>query len=130
MWSIPKFGNGNQQNIFVDLSSDEERRRMRCQDLSNAIAEMSKNCTREILLEPIQIDKFSISLEKLKNKYEGMLQLSCILSQDDVMEFAEELFENKSCTVLFNLKVLGLHAFFKMDEENLKFKFILTYKEI
>ncbi len=28
-----------------------------------------------------------------------MLQLSCILSQDDVMEFAEELFENKSCTV-------------------------------
>ncbi len=49
-----------------------------------------------------------------------MLQLSCILSQDDVMEFAEELFENKSCTVLFNLKVLGLHAFFKMDEENLK----------
>ncbi len=42
MWSIPKFGNGNQQNIFVDLSSDEERRRMRCQDLSNAIAEMSK----------------------------------------------------------------------------------------
>ncbi len=24
MWSIPKFGNGNQQNIFVDLSSDEE----------------------------------------------------------------------------------------------------------
>ncbi len=31
---------------------------------------MSKNCTREILLEPIQIDKFSISLEKLKNKYE------------------------------------------------------------
>ncbi len=28
----------------------------------------------------------------------------CILSQDDVMEFAEELFENKSCTVLFNLK--------------------------
>ncbi len=63
----------------------------------------------------IQIDKFSISLEKLKNKYEGMLQLSCILSQDDVMEFAEELFENKSCTVLFNLKVLGLHAFFKMD---------------
>ncbi len=49
MWSIPKFGNGNQQNIFVDLSSDEERRRMRCQDLSNAIAEMSKNCTREIL---------------------------------------------------------------------------------
>ncbi len=122
MWSIPKFGNGNQQNIFVDLSSDEERRRMRCQDLSNAIAEMSKNCTREILLEPIQIDKFSISLEKLKNKYEGMLQLSCILSQDDVMEFAEELFENKSCTVLFNLKVLGLHAFFKMDEENLKRK--------
>ncbi len=66
MWSIPKFGNGNQQTIFVDLSSDEERRRMRCQDLSNAIAEMSKNCTREILLEPIQIDKFSISLEKLK----------------------------------------------------------------
>ncbi len=51
-----------------------------------------------------------------------MLQLSCILSQDDVMEFAEELFENKSCTVLFNLKVLGLHAFFKMDEENLKRK--------
>ncbi len=32
----------------------------------------------------------------------------------------QELFENKSCTVLFNLKVLGLHAFFKMDEENLK----------
>ncbi len=51
-----------------------------------------------------------------------MLQLSCILSQDEVMEFAEELFENKSCTVLFNLKVLGLHAFFKMDEENLKRK--------
>ncbi len=34
-----------------------------------------------------------------------MLQLSCILSQDDVMEFAEELFENKSCTFLYNLKV-------------------------
>ncbi len=107
MWSIPKFGNGNQQNIFVDLSSDEERRRMRCQDLSNAIAEMSKNCTREILLEPIQIDKFSISLEKLKNKYEGMLQLSCLLSQDDVMELLKNCWKIKVVLFLFNLKVLG-----------------------
>ncbi len=42
MWSIPKFGNGNQQNIFVDLSSDEERRRMRCQDLSMQLPKCRK----------------------------------------------------------------------------------------
>lgn len=139
MWSTPKFG-----NEFVDLSSsysfkpiisNEERRRMKCEDICQNLnssswrypavagsAQKLNISTREILIEPIQIGKFSISSEKLKNKYEGMLQLSCILSQDDVMEFAEELFENKSCTVLFNLKVLGLHAFFKMDEENLKKK--------
>ncbi len=63
MWSIPKFGNGNQQNIFVDLSSDEERRRMRCQDLSECNCRNVEKLYKRNSFRTNSNDKFSISLE-------------------------------------------------------------------
>ncbi len=64
MWSIPKFGNGTNKSI-VDLSL------MKSEDVEDAriidaIAESRKNVQEEILLEPIQIDKFSIFFRKIK----------------------------------------------------------------
>ncbi len=81
---------------------------------------MSKYCTREILVVTNSNCKFSISLEKLKIKMKECYNLSCILSQDDVMEFAEDCLKNKGCICFESFKSIGdyMTFFTNLDEEN------------
>lgn len=72
--------------------------------------------------DPLQLEKFNLPEEDLKDKFKGIFLMSCLLSPEEVMSSANVISNDTDIFEAFNPKTLGLHSLIKMDEMNLKKK--------
>jgi hypothetical protein len=95
---------------FKDLSTSGE---------TSVSTSVSTSVIENKIVKKLNLEKFNISSDRLKDKFNGIFLLSCLLSPDDVISSANIILENPEKFETFNLKTLGLHCLIKMNEENL-----------